>query len=58
MDSSRDWPVLRQMDAEGGYPEAVWLLADAMTSGADVPAGKPGATVAEVYRSALGCDDG
>jgi hypothetical protein len=50
--SSRDWPVLREMDAEGDYPEVVWQYADAVAGNGTVEAGKT-LTVEESYRSAL-----
>jgi hypothetical protein len=57
MATARSWPILRQMDAEGDYPDVVWELAAAMPSNGPVPAGKP-MGVAEAYGSALGCDLG
>jgi hypothetical protein len=50
--SSRDWPVLREMNAEGDYPEVVWQYADAVTGNGTIEAGKT-LTVEESYRSAL-----
>jgi hypothetical protein len=32
-----------------------WEYADAFIAGDDVPAGKPGVSVQESYRNALGC---
>jgi hypothetical protein len=49
MEGSRNWPILREMDAEGDYPEGVWAYVDAMT-GDRLP------TVDDSYKSALGCD--
>jgi hypothetical protein len=43
--TSRQWPILKQMDADGDYPEVVWGYAD------QVAAGK----VPEGYREGLGC---
>ena len=40
--TSRSWSILREMDARGDYPEAVWQLADQVVAG-DAPA-----TVAEM----------
>ena len=54
MATSRDWAVLRAMDADGDYPEVLWQLADAMRTNAPVPAGRKMA-VAETYRASLGC---
>ncbi len=45
MASSRDWAVLKEMDATGDYPDVVRQLADEMSAG-QVPAG---------WREALGC---
>jgi hypothetical protein len=53
--TSRGWPILREMNAEGDYPEVLWQYADAVQSGSEVPAGKPGTTVAQTYTRALGC---
>ena len=53
--SSRDWPLLRQMDAEGDYPEVVWQYADAVNGKSAVPGGKLGLTVDGTYKDALGC---
>lgn len=33
MGSSREWPVLLDMDKEGGYPLVIWQFADAMRDG-------------------------
>jgi hypothetical protein len=54
MRTARRWPILREMNAEGDYPEVVWELAGAMRD--DPPF--PGATrdwVEENYREGLGC---
>ena len=57
--SSRDWAILREMNAEGDYPEAVWMYADAVNSdnprGGEIIGGKGGMTVEGTYESALGC---
>jgi hypothetical protein len=53
--SSRDWPLLRRMDAEGDYPEVVWQYADAVNGKSAVPGGKLGLTVDGTYKDALGC---
>jgi len=53
--TSREWPLLRQMDAEGDYPEAVWQYADAVNGASTVPGGKPGLTIGGTYKDALGC---
>jgi hypothetical protein len=54
MKHSRDWPILREMNAEGDYPEVLWAYGDAMTGDGTVPGGRP-LSVEESYRSALGC---
>jgi hypothetical protein len=45
LDTSRQWPVLQQMDARGDYPEVVWEYADEVVAGR-VPDG---------YEQGLGC---
>lgn len=69
--SSHDWAILREMDADGGYPAMVWAYADAIVNEAALPDGSPveqvipegaveGDTVLaepiEAYRMALGCE--
>lgn len=56
MVTSHRWPVLREMTAQGAYPEAVWQLADAMAANGAAPVGKEGVTVTDAYRSTLGCE--
>ncbi len=59
MGTSRQWPVLQEMDAEGDYPEMVWQYADTIGAGelpgndkdGDVTADEALAHVAE----GLGC---
>ena len=43
--TSRDWAILREMNAQGDYPEAIWNYADKVAQG-QVPAG---------YQDGLGC---
>ena len=43
--TSRDWPILKEMNADGDYPEVVWEYADQVATG----------TVPEGYREGLGC---
>lgn len=43
--TSRQWPILKEMDADGDYPEVVWDFSDKVASG----------TVPEGYREGLGC---
>jgi hypothetical protein len=50
--SSGDWAILREMNAEGDYPEAVWQYADAVAGDGTVMGGKR-LTVEESYRAAL-----
>jgi hypothetical protein len=47
MGTSRQWPILNQMNAGGDYPEVVWDYADTMAAG----------TVPEGYVEGLGCND-
>jgi DNA-directed RNA polymerase specialized sigma24 family protein len=56
MATSHNWTALREMDADGDYPEVLWEYADAMTTGAPVGGGKP-VSVEKGYRAALGFDD-
>jgi hypothetical protein len=53
--SARDWQVLKDMNAEGDYPEVLWQYADAVVHGGTVMGGKP-LTVQESYKDALGCE--
>ena len=43
--TSRQWPILKQMNADGDYPEVVWELADQAVAG----------QVPDWYREGLGC---
>jgi hypothetical protein len=43
--TSRQWPILVEMDAEGDYPEVVWELGDGVAAG----------KVPDWYREGLGC---
>jgi hypothetical protein len=52
--TARDWQVLKDMNAEGDYPEVLWQYADAVAHGGTVPGGKP-LTMEESYKDALGC---
>jgi hypothetical protein len=52
--TARQWPILREMNAAGDYPEVVWLYAEAVASGGTVVGGKE-VSVEESYRDALGC---
>ena len=55
MATSRDWPILREMQAEGAYPSVVWQYADAMAGDGVVTGGRT-RSIEESYRQALGCD--
>jgi hypothetical protein len=54
MATASSWPVLREMEDEGAYPEVVREYAAAMAGDGFVPAGRP-MTVEESYAAALGC---
>jgi hypothetical protein len=54
MRTSRRWPILREMKAEGDYPELLWEYADAMRGVQSFPGATRG-WVEENYRSGLGC---
>ena len=43
--TSRQWPILKQMNADGGYSEVVWELSDQAVAG----------QVPDWYREGLGC---
>jgi len=53
--TSRQWPILLEMNAAGDYPEVVWQYADAVNGTSTVPGGKLGLTVDGAYKDALGC---
>jgi hypothetical protein len=55
--TARKWPVLVDMNAEGDYPEVLWLYADAVATDAPIQAGRQ-LTVEESYRDSLGCPAG
>ena len=38
--TSRDWPILDEMDETGDYPEVVWEIADEARAG-ELPGGLP-----------------
>lgn len=44
--TTQDWPVLKQMDARGDYPEVLWGLADQVAAG----------QLPDWYADGLGCD--
>jgi hypothetical protein len=43
--TSRQWPILKEMNADGGYPDVLWELADQVATG----------QVPDWYREGLGC---
>jgi hypothetical protein len=53
--SAREWPLLRELNAQGDYPEVVWELADGVANGGALPRG---GTVEGTYVEGLGCDAG
>ncbi|ADB49936.1 hypothetical protein [Conexibacter woesei] len=53
--SSRRWPILNEMNAEGDYPEVLWDHADAVNGNGKVMGGK-GAPVEVAAAEGLGCD--
>lgn len=50
--TSREWPVLRQMEAEGDYPAVVRQYAEAVAGGGTIEGGRT-LTVEESYKAAL-----
>jgi hypothetical protein len=50
--SSRDWAILREMEAEGDYPKVLWQYADAVAGDGTVMGGKL-LSVEESYKAAL-----
>jgi hypothetical protein len=50
MATSHDWAILKELDAETGYGQSVWPIADAMPTNGDIPAGRPGYKIADMYR--------
>jgi hypothetical protein len=54
MQGSREWDVLREMDAAGDYPEVLWEYPAAMAGEGTISGGRP-MSVEESYRDALGC---
>jgi len=53
--TSREWDILVDMSAQGGFPEGVWEYADALAGDGTVVMGRV-LTVEESYMQALGCD--
>lgn len=55
MATARRWSILREMERDGAWSEAVWEYADAMAGDGRVAGGSP-MTLGESYRNGLGCD--
>jgi hypothetical protein len=55
LQSSKNWAILHEMDAEGDNPEVVWKYADGIAGDGTVVGGRV-LTVEEAYQKALGCD--
>ncbi len=60
MATSHQWAILREMESDGGYPEVVWMIADAMAAAdgriyPDIPEYEHW-TVVNWSDDALGCD--
>lgn len=53
--TAREWPLLRELNARGDYPEVVWELADGVANGGALPRG---GTVEGTYVEALNCKAG
>ncbi len=56
MATSRSWPILLEMDAEGYFPEVLWRYADAVAAGGVSAIGLD--VRARDYEPALGCGPG
>jgi hypothetical protein len=54
MQSSKEWAILAEMDAEGEYPEIIWGYADGMAGDGTVP-GSDGIGVQDAARLGIGC---
>jgi hypothetical protein len=53
--TSRQWPVLKEMNADGDYPEVVWEYADRVVTGEAPDSKSSDGAVTDGYREALGC---
>ncbi len=53
--TSRQWPILEEMNAKGDYPEVVWDYADRVVTGESPDSKSPDGAVTDGYREALGC---
>ncbi len=54
--TSRSWPILVELESQGGYPMVVWQYADAVNGDGTVVGGRV-LTIEESYRDALGCSE-
>jgi len=52
--TSRDWAILIEMEAQGGFAQVVWEYADAIAGDGTITGGKT-STVTETYQQVLGC---
>jgi hypothetical protein len=53
MDTARSWPILREMEAEGDFPEIAWDWAEDQRGASGF-----GPNTSRNYDAALGCNDG
>jgi len=57
MATSHDWAVLHEMEAEGGWSEVVWEVADAMAEGGTIDNGAGPVPAADFAVAGLGCSN-
>jgi hypothetical protein len=55
MASTHEWPILKQINAQGGWSDSVWEFADILTKRVGKPGGPTVAAVAASYRQEI-CD--
>lgn len=55
MATSRRWAILREMTADGGWPDVLWEYAEAMRGDGMVNGGPGEMTIAATYRDAFAC---
>jgi hypothetical protein len=55
MQSSRNWAILLEMDAEGDYPKVIWSYADGMAGDGTLP-GSAGLAVEDAAHLGIGCE--
>lgn len=53
--TSKTWPILLEMDAQGGWSGAVWQYADATAGGGVITGGGPMPITPELAAGGLGC---